>query len=186
MAARDPLTALVGTGFLVKDPTDLTAASPYGGTILGVTGEHVYRPGFKYRAIVAEEWGVPHEVMYLGEAPVFAAIVRNYDADMLGTLFPLTATGASSGKKVVKHDVNAAATRAGIKLSANAHKLLFVPESVRTQPAVYFPNAVPLVDGDAALRLRRNAVGGIGCLWIALPDTNGRPHEVGLLEDLTL
>ena len=187
MAARDPLTALKGSGYLVKDPTDLSAATPFGGTLLGTTSEHAWNPNFQHEQVLTEEWGAtPTEVIYLGEAPVFAAALRSYDADALALLFPLTATGASSGRKVLKHDVGAAATRAGTKLSAVAHKMIFVPESVRTQPAVYFPNAVPIISGDAALRLRREVIGSIGCMWIAMPDSDGRTHEVGLLEDITL
>lgn len=186
MAAPDALTLIENPGKLVKDPTDLTAADPYGGTVLGITRLPEFRPNQRIKRIIAEEWANVVDGVYLGEMAVFAAVLGSWDADALGVLFPLTSTGATTGEKVVSHDVNAASTRAGNLLSGRAHKLLFVPESIRTNHAIYLPNAVPVVDPATVLRLQRDVAGGIGAMWIGLPDANGRTYDMARLEDITL
>ena len=57
MAAESPQAIVFNGGKLVIGPTDLTAADPFGGTVLGYTRECFSQPGQISKAIVAEELG---------------------------------------------------------------------------------------------------------------------------------
>lgn len=186
MAARDPTNLLVVPGRLVISPTDLSAAYPYGGTELGIVRDHVFRPNQETRQVVAEEFGghVVEEIV-TRQAAVFAAVLHSWDAAAIPHVLGNAAAG-DSGRPLVSEYVADGTVRAGQFLSERAVKLLFVPEALRTAPAILLFRAAPMLDSRAALELRRNVDAGLAVLWRALPDDTLRVYQMGALEDLTL
>jgi len=177
--------ALYLPGRLIMDPTDFSAAAPYGGTRLGLTRLVVLRLGSTHKVITAEEWGNQAvEVIHGGTSLVLGATLRAWDADALAAIFLDTAEGDPSGERVVKFRADAG--RAGTQLSTKAMKLLFVPRAVVRQPSIYIRQAVPVVADDAEIMLAPHEQFGISVVFYAIPDTNEDVAEIGRLTDLTL
>lgn len=194
MGANDVATILRLPGLLVKDPTSLasvptpedlrTASTIFGGTVLGVTRNVEARWVVRSRNVVAEEWGgTVAERVYIGESLVLAAVLRNYDADAMATIFPRTSAGSTSGARVVEQDFAQTSSRAHIR---TPHKILFVPVAVETTPLVYLPAARALHDATAKMALGLEEEVGIGCVWQACPNDSGVAYRIALREDLTL
>jgi len=194
MAASDVATILRLPGLLVKDPTSLasvptpedfrTAATIFGGAVLGVLRGVETRWVIRSRNVAAEEWGgAAAERLYIGESLVVAAILRNFDADTLSAVFPKTSAGATSGARVVEQDLSSASSRAHVR---PAHRILFVPVAVETAPLVYLPAARALPEATARMALGLEEESGIGCVWQASPDNAGLVYRIALREDMTL
>jgi hypothetical protein len=184
MTAPNLAAVLRVPGRLIVDPTDLLAASPYGGTALGMARGVEVRISTRSKLIAAEEWGgVTTEVLYAGETVVLAAVLREWDPDAAGRVFAYAASGAVTGRRVASQTVDAG-TRAGTRRTP--HKLLFAPNAKDAQPFVYFPAAVPLLDAAARLNLGLDQEAGFGAVWHAVPAADGRVYQIGFRPDLTL
>ncbi len=187
MAAPDPRNIVRAAGRLVKDPTDFTAAYPYGGTELGVVGRIKFRRGVVVHHARAEEWGgVRTKTTYQREDAVIACTLREWDDDMIAALFPNVAAGSGTGKQVVTYDVDTG-NRAGYDLTGNsAMSVLFAPFAAEHHRAVFLRNAVPMEEAAAEASLSLNSELGIAVVFIGQPDSSQRVYEDGMLEDLTV
>src|SRR3972149_495263 len=101
MVAPNARSIIRVPGRLIADPTDLSAAYPYGGTELGIVRDAEFRFGVKTKLVTAEEWGGQVvEGFYAGESCVFIAVMRGYDNDMIGQVFMSTGLGASGNRRI--------------------------------------------------------------------------------------
>lgn len=184
MTAPNLAAVLRAPGNLIVDPTSFTGSSPYGGTILGLARGIEVRIQTRSKLVTAEEWGgVTTEVVYAGETVVLAAILREWDADAASRVFPYTAAGGVTGRRVASQTVDAG-TRAGTLRTA--HRLAFAPLAKDAVPWVYFPAAVPLLDASNRLNLGLDQEVGFGVVWHAVPDATGRVYQIGMRPDLTV
>ena len=194
MAAPTPESIMRLKGRFVKDPSDLTAAFPYGGTALGVIGAARFLPGVKSAPLPAEEFGnVIAEVVTTGTSAILMAALRSYDNDALPLLFQNAATGASSGDQFIEGKVGSSAGAIsasdgspGRYASDDSFALMFCPDAEDHQPFLIFYNAIPLVQEAAEIQLTLTADLEIAVAFHAAPDSTYRTYSWGLREDLTL
>lgn len=177
-----------GPGKLIVTPTNLSAAAPYGGTYLGAARD--IESDFldnEDLVVPAEEFaGAPVEGLEMTGCFALYSLMRGFDADALGAIFPNTSTGASSGAKVIDGGVQST-VRSGHLRSARAVKLLFAPDDA-TKRAVLIYKAMPFVPKGARTRYSILYESVIPVVWLALPDTanSGRTYKIGKIADLTL
>ena len=185
-------------GVLVKDPTDISmgAAVPFGGTQLGLTRSIALDWNVRVADVTAEEFGGQVvEKLYAGESAAMAAVLRSYDSDALASVFPLTATGSATGEKVISYELLSAA-RPGYRLSTLASKILFVPaapalddsdpDPVDDQPWILLRNAIPQLVSTTRLNLSLRAEWGVGVVWAAMPQADGKVYQIGKRGDIAL
>lgn len=170
---------------LILNPTDLGTAPAYGGTQLGIAGVSVLTIHYPRRAVVAEEFGEVADVVRGGPYVSLTTIMRQWDADAIGLIWPSTSTGSSTGDKVI--DIPGSA-RAGSLLSASSCKILGVPRDLRAdRPSFLLYKALPLVSEQAELRF---AVGTELAVQVSvfqgIRDSSARILKVGQLADLSL
>jgi hypothetical protein len=175
-------------GRLIKDPTDLSSAPNFGGTPLGLFRDVEFRFGYRTELITAMEYGgTPVESVYLGETAVLAGLLRSEDADAIGSIFPNSTLGTSSGERTI--DGNAFQTgknRSGYLLSSKAIKLLFAPKDYERDPFIVIYKAIPALEEAAALQLAVTREYGIAVAFHAIPDSTGRLYRIGRREDIAL
>ncbi len=186
MSARDATKIPRGPGRLFLNPTDLSAAT-YGGTELGATRAHEYElmdsaPGW----VLAEEFrSLPVEGVESGGLwMIFYALMRQADPTALAFLFPNTATGASTGDKVIVGDA-AGTIRAGAKLSDRYAKVLFAANDPAHESVILYKALPVVVEGSrvmAEIMKERN----IAASFVTIPDASGRLYKIGRLADLSL
>ena len=185
MAAPTIRRVLHLPGVLIKDPTDLSAAAPYGGTYLGVVRGMFFRPGAEHYAVKAEEWGrATVEVVYCGSSPIFGATLREFDNDAVSAIFLDTAAGVPSGDRVIS--IRADYGRAGTLASTQEMKLLFVPLAPLRQPSILIRSALPVIATETEIALRMGEEVGVPVLFHAIPDSSNQVAVIGKLGDLTL
>lgn len=189
MAAANVQDVLRVPGRLVKDPTDITADFPHGGTELGLTRDAEMRFGIRTALVTAEEWGQQAvESIYAGESAVFAAVLREWDNDAIALMFPNTGTGPTSeaNKTILGRVSGAGVNRAGYLLSTQSAVILFSPLAVDRHPMVIIRKAIPMVEETSMLSLSLAEELGIGVVWQAIPNATGQVYDIGRREDLTL
>jgi len=184
MSTADSRTILRVAGRLCKDPTDLSAAFPHGGTALGLVASVEFTPVMARAEIRAEEYGGEIiEIVEQAERVVFVCVARGYDSDMLSTIFRDTATGSGTGGLVVTND----STRRGGELgSASTVKLLYSPKDTEQHPALLIYKAVPLTDPTIQLQMSIGEELGVAAVFTGIRDGSGRLYQWGRLEDLTV
>lgn len=180
MATPDVRNVLRVPGYLVKDPTSLASAFPFGGTALGMTRAIEVRWTPRAKTIAAEEWGgTAVGQVYCGETVVLAAILRSWDSTAVASIFP-AASGAT-----VNYRVQTGGVRPGSVQTP--HKLLFAPIALDYHPCVYFPAAVGLPDATAKLQLSLAEEIGLAGMWRALPaDSSGSVYQIGTRGSISL
>ena len=172
-------------GKLVKDPTDLTAAYPYGGTELGLVGQILFRPQNQSQVLTAEEWGEqPWEVVDGGTAVWMACDLRGIDGDAYGAAFLDTATATPSGEKTIRFRANNG--RAGTLRSTQSMILLFVPDAPLRHRAIILRDAIPVVVEDAEISLSKDDEWSLRIAFHGRPDASNRIAEIAFLGDLSL
>lgn len=188
MATPNVLNILRGKARLIASPTNLAAAYPYGGTVLGIVRgiEVVIEPEMRF--IAEEGWGGQKtEAVYSGEGVMVVGVLRTFDNDLYSSIFPWTATG-TSGKKLVKYDVSGSgAVRAGTKLGeANSIKLLVAPLAPARHPGFLLYRAIPMIQSAARIGYGLKAEMGVPFSFIGTPDSSGRVYRMGIITDFTL
>ena len=171
-------------GRIAKDPTSFATAFPHGGTALGDTSGLAIGHVMRTKEIPAQEFGTWVDQLYCGEKWSFSGSFHSWDADALATLFPNTATGSTTGEKVVKYSHTG--YRAGQLLSSRSVKLIFTPDDQKMIPAIYFRNAIPSIDGQSRYRLSLQDETVFPFVFLALPHDSGNGVEFGFLEDLSI
>lgn len=135
------------------------------GSQIGVCRAIRFYPNVRYENITAEEFGhTPNKVIYIGQSPIVACIVRDYDQHAFNTLFPNNGTGNILTPKTASNMTTVSVT---IQPLHAAH------------PGVTFPNAVPQIAAASALQFGYNTDIGLAAVFAALPDSNGDFYTVG-------
>lgn len=188
MATADLNQCLQAPGRLVINPTDLSAAYPYGGTELGAVHQiGVRRTAGSFDVIASEYGGAVVETIQGGENWVLGAYLRDFDNDAIATVFPNTATGTTTKRRGVKHWADAASpVRPGAKGSDRSVKLLFAPYDVDRCRAVYFFRALPRVEEQWEMRLAVDERVEVPVLFVAIPDSTLNVAVVDFLREITL
>lgn len=185
MSAPRARSALKIYGKLVKDPTDLTAAYPYGGTELGLVGQIAIRPNNTSLPLTAEEWGDQvWDVLDGGTAFLLACTLRGVDGDAYSSVFLDTATGSPSGDKVIRFRADNG--RAGTLRSTLAMTLLFVPDSPLRHRAVIVRDAIPVVTADSEIAMNIDEEWVLKVVFHGRPDSSNRVAEIAYIKDLAL
>lgn len=186
MSAPLAANVLYLPGKLVKDPTDLTAAYPHGGTELGMVRNLQWQPGIKYDKAIAEEWKTAVAAFVEEEHAVIACVLRTWDDDVLRTVFPNTQIDSFGQVGIYSRVQGAGVNRAGFDLASRGFKLFFSPKAVDNQRALLFYNAVPLIDESTQLQLSLGREAGFALMFEAFPDSQGRLLTFDFRENIAL
>jgi len=180
------------SGRIAHTPTDFLAAFPHGGTAMGEIREGGLAFNPEFEALTAEEYGgTTVDFVQRGPSASFGAVLREFDADALAAIFPNIATGAASGRPIVRgrvFDTTTGSTpvQPGALASDRAVSLVVSPRATDEHPAIYIPNAIPLLDEAATMQINIGIEVGFAVLFHAIPNSDGRLYDIGLLEDLTV
>lgn len=176
-----------GESRLIADPTDVSIASPYGGTELGIARNVAFRFVQKATVSYGEEFGRPVAFTLDAEEAVLACVLRTWDNDMLSRILPnSTAPSSSRLRSIDGRASGASINRAGFPLESLAFKLLVVPRSPIEHPSLVIYNAVPVFDENAETFLSNVAEFGMGLMFHSTPDASGRDYSFVPLADMTL
>jgi hypothetical protein len=171
---------------VVKDPSNLAAAFPYGGTELGAFRalEHeLFGGAFP---IPYEEWcGVPGDAVEGADWCIAYGLMRQWDATALAFFFRNTTTGASSGGKMV-HGTAPGTVRSGALLSGRAAKILIVPDNPTDHEALYLPLAGPVIVGESRVAMSILKERNLAVSFMGFPDATGRCYVQAKIADITL
>lgn len=174
-------------GKLVKDPTNLAAAYPYGGTELGLTAAVLFKPGVMSRQHGAEEFGGAYiENTFIGEVALLSCTLRGFDADALGRVFPNVSTGSVTGRAGIDGRVSAGGNLPGYRMSNKAMKLLWVPDDIDECEALLLYSAIPGVEETAALAKSYSEEFGVPVFFLGGVDSQKRIYAEKPFEDLVL
>lgn len=170
-------------GRLVKNPTSLTSAYPFGGTELGIARDMAFKPMIATRKLIAEEFKSPVEVILTGTQAVMTGVMRTWDNSMMSTLFPEVTTSSAGDVGIVD---TVAGARPGYPLTRKACVLLFSPLAVDLHKSILIYNAVPIVDEAFEMRLSLAEEFGLPFAFQAIPDAYGRSYAIDLRANLSL
>ncbi len=186
MSAPNVRNILRMPGRLVKNPTNLAADYPHGGTELGVVRDIVWKIGTKTEDLIAEEFGTPVSVIVTQEIAVVACVLRSWDNDMITSVFRNIQTSVQ-GDVGIKGAVNGSGiNRTGYDMVNKGMKLLFSPIAVDHHRHLLLYNAVPMTDESAELQMSIAEEFGMSLMFKALPDSNGRTLAADLRDNLSL
>lgn len=194
MATINPARVRRIPGRLAWGCTDLTAVWPHGGTGLGNVRGIVVRQERRDFIVTAEEFGFePVERIQGGEVYAVAAILRDEDDDMLSKVFPNTAAGTTTQRRVVS---TPGSVRAGALATARGGVLVFTPEGATHAKSATAPDvdadffvlyrALPAVEESAEVQRTRDADVGLPVVFLGVRDSSGRIAAQGHRADLSL
>ena len=188
MATSNPRNIRRFKGRLTWNPTDLTTVFPHGGTELGLVRDLVFRFGIATEEIRAEEWGnVPTEYVYSGTSGFLVAILREFDNDAVGVIFPDTPAGAATGDQILRGAASGSGVALGGTLLSTLSGVLVVsPDSPETQEFLVLYNAIPMVEEASKLQISAGQEMGIAVVFRATPDATHRMWNIGKRRDLSL
>ncbi len=186
---------------------DLTAAYPHGGNELGLCRSAAFIWGIKYAPIQCEEFGgLATEFMYLSESAVLSAVLREYDDDMVKTVFHsanegMDSSGGSddgkkvtvSGKPVIRAGLSNKVVSSGIGntypgqlLTAQHKSILFVPDDAENHEFLLIYNAMPMVQEASDMKMTAAEWSEVGVVFHAIPDSVGKLYEFGRITDIPI
>jgi hypothetical protein len=157
------------------------AAYPHGGTELGIARDMMFKPNIKTRKLIAEEFKSPVEILWVGDEPVMAGVLRTWDNAMISTLFYGTQTSARGDVGIID-----TVTRPGYPMSRKGITLLFSPLAVDAHKHILIYNAVPVVEEAFEMRVSLAEELGIPFFFQGIPDAYGRTYAVDLRANLSL
>lgn len=180
MAAPDETLVFRVPGDLILAPTS-SVPPAYGGTRLGLIHAARLRPITREFAVAAEEYGgETTEIVYLGRDWVVTALLRGWDPDSLGVIFPSSAL--VSGRRVITEPGSHAA---GDLETSRAVKLLFAPKD-STHPAWLLHRALPQLEETAELRTELMSELNAPVVFRALRGSGGAAVVIGRISDITI
>lgn len=189
MATPDPRRIIKGLyGYLCVDPTDVAGTVfPHGGTALGLMRDGEFRYGERQRLVGDEAYGkVFTEAFRVQESPIFVAVLREWDDDALGTVFPDTETG-DTGRTVIRGRVGVNGLRGGQVLSESAVALYFSPRAIDQHPSILVYSAIPVLMDTESLRAGgSDAEVGVAIGFYGIPDGTGRLYQIAYRGDVEL
>lgn len=177
-------------GTLIASPTDLTIASPYGGTVLGPVRDGRLFLGSRPQFVEAEEWGgQPVDLIQGRDMAKLACVIRTWDADAIEQAVPHSEDG-SSGERLWLYQpgkTDSDTVRPGRSLEESyGITLCLAPLAPDRDPFIVLYNAVPAVEESHELWMTLNREFDLGLAWQGLPDDSGRVLAIGRREDITL
>jgi hypothetical protein len=185
-AYADEIKRIPGT--LVVNPTDLSLAYPYGGTVLGVVRAIEIDLGQRVRMVVDEGGGGGHvQGIRLGQASALHAVLRSWDKDMVSALFPNT-TVVEGLPLQLNQEFGSGVQPPGVfatDVSATV-KLLFAPTAPLHHEGFLLYRAFPHAQEAARMQASLTKEIGVAVSFMGLPDDSTRRHAVGFLERMTL
>lgn len=190
MGSVSPSRILKVKGTLIASPTDLTAASPYGGTVLGPIRDGRLFLGSTPQFVRAEEWGGQAVDLILGrdEARI-AVVVRTWDSDAIEQAVPNSEAGATGDRLWLyqpgKTDSDTVRPGRGLAESYSL-SICLAPRNPDKDPFIVLYNAVPNVEASHELQMSINREFDMGMVWQGLPDDSGRVLAIGRRQDITL
>lgn len=185
MVLRNPENAIRLQGTLIKGADDLTAAYPYGGTVLGLISSGRFLPNMSSKSIKVEEWGnTVFDVLQAPQTAFIMGVLRSFDRDCLKTIFPTTVTG-TSGDEYVKMELEQTSAGNPFRVSTNSFKLLFAPVD-DLNPFIVFYNAMPMVKEGTEISLSKNDEMQMGVVFQAVSDSSNKVYQWGKKEDISL
>lgn len=141
MASPGPLLRLLGT--LIVSPSDLGAASPYGGTVLGRVRDVLLMAEVPQFEVPNEDYGPAEwaEVVELGARWELRCNLREWDDDAFGTVFPWTLAGG--GRTGVQHP-KSGGREPGAQGSGRTVSVLYAANNA-DEPSIYLRSAYPVL-----------------------------------------
>lgn len=123
-------------GRLIKGASS-TSGPNYGGTVLGAVNKCQLRDGTRYVRQYFDELGRTGEVWQTQGDTIFEVNLRGWDADALAAFFPAySGAVASIGGSL------------GPMAATDATSYLYVPDRPTEHPAVFLPNAIPMLEAN--------------------------------------
>lgn len=170
---------------IVVNPSDPTAAYPYGGTALGRTREAaLIEQGGPGRRIESELLGEATDVLEASNVSSFGCFVRGWDDDALQLLMAQAyVEGAETSRAGASSPGNRIPGQTAVD---RAVTLLLAPENPDDAPALLLHRFVPFWDTEAAIRWSRQEELGIPLAGECLRGSNGRIYDIQRLADLSL
>ena len=166
---------------------DLTAAYPYGGTEMGLCRSAAFVWGIKYAP---------------SETAVLSAVLREYDDDMIKTVFHSSNEGMNgttgkkvtvSGKPVVRAGLSSKVATSGVgstypgQIVSALHKsILFVPDDTENHEFLLMYNAMPMVQEASDMKMTAAEWAEVGVVFHAIPDSTGKLYEFGRITDIPI
>lgn len=181
MATAAVTQAIRVPGKLIVNPTDLSTASAYGGTELGLVRDVTFtRTDETRRVIRAGEFGGEFSSVVRGGVGWAGSFgIRGLDADAMSTLFPNTfVAGGDTNLR------EPGTTQAGMLADDDAVVLLFDPLDTNL-PGVLFFKAIPLIADEVELMFGDavETVWAVG--FLAVRDDEGRMVEVAQVSSMS-
>ena len=138
-------------GRLVRDPTDLSASFPYGGTALGVVSGVALDRGIVTEELVGgDDRNQTIDLLYLREQWRLSVVLREWTDEALAVAGYNLGTGASTSKKYL---ANRGSVVPGRLLSSFlSMKLVYAPEDAST-PGILVFRALPAIEETSMLNL---------------------------------
>ncbi len=184
MVAGDVSRILRAPGRIVVEPTDLSAAYPYGGTEVGKTNACVLEPRGTGFRVMSEGLGEATDVLEASNQFVFTCFVRGWDDDAVEKFL---SDGQEQGTATLHRMWQSpGSVTPGASALGRALKLLFVPDDVVHVPALLVYRGVPQWTEGSKLAFQRGEELGIPIALDCIRDECDRILVVGLLDDLTL
>ncbi len=182
MATPAVSQALRVPGKLIVNPTDLSTASPYGGTELGLVRDVTFtRTDETRRVIRAGEFGGEFSSVVRGGVGWAGSFgVRGFDADAMAQLFPNTfSAGGDTNLR------EPGTVQAGMLADDDAVVLLFDPVDATNHPGVLFFKAIPLIAEEVELMFGDavEIVWAVG--FLAVRDDEGRMIETAKISSMS-
>lgn len=170
---------------IIINPTDPTAATPFGGTALGLTREAaLVEQGGPGRRIESELLGEATEVLETANVASFGCFIRGWDDDALEHLM---SGGYAAGEETSRATYTSPGTRIpGQTAFDRAVTLLLAPENPADAPALLIHRFIPFWDTESTLRWSRQEELGIPLAGECLRGANGRIYDIARMADLTL
>lgn len=183
MTMPNPAKILRAPGRLCTGPTDLSLAFPHGGTALGVMRAVAVRTGVRTISVTAEEFGGEVvEKVFGGESWMLVAILRDFDRDVLASVFPNSSVGTVSQERKL---TGPGTLRPGHLLSSRAVALLFSPDAPDA-PAVYLPKAIPILADGMELGLAYAEPLEVMVGFQAIRNATKGSYQIARLQDISL
>lgn len=178
MGAKDADLVLSPTGTLYTNVSGAPTDWATNGTSLGVYDDLVFMPNVaRYRARGYEDkfHMQTTEVIYLGEHPVVAVSLRQWDDDVLTRVAP---NRENKGFKYPSVDP-------GTRMSTNhAEAMAFIPENTDDWPALLLYNAVCLLEEDAEVVMMAIQEMVLQVAFECLADGSNRVYKKDLLTNM--
>jgi len=170
-------------GALWLAPTNIAPPGYGTATALGICHDVRLSAVTRQFNIQAEEYGQEvTEAVHMGRDWVLTCLVRGWDNDTLGMMFPNTSTGGSSGNKVISEP---GGLLSGSLLSGKAVKLLFAPFNTTHKGFIVY-RALPNIHASRPLDFNTAKDLSFLATFRCLRDGSGRAVKIGQVADLAI